>query len=124
MNIVRADQAPTFDLPGIRFTALASPGLSASETCVWQLTVEPGVDSPEAHTLDQDEVFVVLEGRVRLTSDGADLTVGDAAVVPAGSPIQLANTGDRPARLHVAIRAGFTAKMADGTLVGTPPWAA
>lgn len=124
MTIVRADQAPTFDLPGIRFTALASPRLSSSETCVWQLSVDPGVDSSEAHTLDQDEVFVVLEGRVRLTPDGADLTVGDAAVVPAGSPIQLANTGGGPARLHVAIRAGFTATMADGTVVGTPPWAA
>ncbi|KRC53500.1 MULTISPECIES: cupin domain-containing protein [unclassified Nocardioides] len=124
MNVVRAAQAPTFDLPGLRFTSLASPSTSASETCLWRLDVEVGVDSPDAHRLDRDEVFVVLEGRVRLHPDAAELTAGDAAVVPAGDPIQLANTGEGPARLHVAIRAGFVATMADGTAVGTPPWAA
>ena len=124
MNVVRATEAPTFDIPGIRFTSLATPSLGSSGTCVWQLTVEGGVSSETAHVLDQDEVFVVLAGRVRLVPDGPELGVGDAAVVPAGDPIQLVNPGSSPARLQVAIRAGFTATMADGTPVGTPPWAA
>lgn len=123
MYVVRAAEAPTFELPGIRFTSLAAPGLGSSETCVWQLAVDADV-SGEPHTLDHDEVFVVLAGRIRLSPEGPDLTAGDAAVVPAGEPIQLANTGDGPARLQVAIRAGFTATMTDGTPVGTPPWAA
>ncbi|MEZ0577411.1 cupin domain-containing protein [Nocardioides sp. MH1] len=123
MHVTRAAEAPTFELPGITFTALASPGLGASETCVWRLTVATGVVS-DPHTLDSDEVFTVLEGRVRLTPDGPELREGDAAVVPAGEPIALTNAGDGPARLQVAIRAGFAATMADGTLVGTPPWAA
>lgn len=124
MHIVRADTAPTHDIPGIRFTSLASPSLGSPETCVWWVTVDPGVSSDTAHTLDEDEVFVVLEGQVRLAPDGPDLRAGDAAVVPAGEPIQLVNSGDAPARIQVAIRAGFTATMADGTVVGTPPWAA
>ncbi|GAA3819824.1 cupin domain-containing protein [Nocardioides panacisoli] len=124
MNVVRATEAPTFDIPGIRFTSLATPSLGSSGTCVWQLTVEGGVSSETAHVLDQDEVFVVLAGGVRLVPDGPELGVGDAAVVPAGDPIQLVNPGSSPARLQVAIRAGFTATMADGTPVGTPPWAA
>jgi quercetin dioxygenase-like cupin family protein len=123
MQIVRATEAPTFELPGIRFTSLASPGLGSTETCVWQVTVDADVDG-DPHTLDHDEVFVVLDGSVRLSPGGPDLTTGDAAIVPAGEPIQLTNTGDRPARLQVAIRAGFSATMADGTAVGTPPWAA
>jgi len=123
MQITRSADAPTFELPGIRFTSLASPGLGSAETCVWQVTVDADV-AGDPHTLDHDEVFVVLDGSVRLAPDGPDLTAGDAAVVPAGEPIQLANTGGRPARLQVAIRAGFTATMADGTPVGTPPWAA
>jgi hypothetical protein len=61
---------------------------------------------------------------VRLSPDGPELAEGDVAVVPAGEPIALANTGGVPARLQVAIRAGFSATMADGTSVGTPPWAA
>ncbi len=124
MNVIRAAEAPAFDLPGLRFTSLASPSSGASETCLWQLDVAPGVDSPDAHTLDRDEVFVVLAGRVRLQSGGVELGAGDAAVVPAGEPIQLANAGDGPARLHVAIQSGFVATMADGTAIGTPPWAA
>jgi hypothetical protein len=34
------------------------------------------------------------------------------------------NAGDEQAVLHVAIEAGFSATMVDGTVVGTPPWAA
>lgn len=123
MHITRAADAPTFQLPGVRFTSLASPGLGSPETCVWQVRVDTGVVS-DPHTLDRDEVFVVLEGRIRLSADGPDLTAGDAATVPAGEAIRLANTGDGPARLQVAVRSGFTATMADGTPVGTPPWAA
>ncbi|HWJ09738.1 MAG TPA: cupin domain-containing protein [Nocardioides sp.] len=124
MNVVRSTQARSFELPGLRFTSLASPTANGSDTCLWQLQVDAGLDSGQAHSLDHDEVFVVLDGQVRLHPDGPDLTAGDAAVVPAGEPIQLLNTGDGPARLHVAVRAGFTATMADGTAVGTPPWAA
>jgi len=47
----------------------------------------------------------------------------DCAIVPAGSPILLCNPGTEPAIAHVVIRAGFTATMADGTVLGTPPWA-
>lgn len=124
MHIVHAAQAPTFTLPGLTFTSLATPSLGSGQTSVWQLEVAPGVDSPQAHTLDRDEVFVVLEGSVRLTAGGSEVGVGDAAVLPAGTPIQLANTGSGRARLLVAIAAGFTATMSDGTPVGTPPWAA
>lgn len=124
MNVVRAAEAPRFELPGLLFTPLASPTHGASETCLWRLDVDPGVDATGAHVLDRDEVFVVLAGRVRLQAGGTELAAGDAAVVPAGEPIQLTNAGEGPACLHVAIRAGFVATMADGTAVGTPPWAA
>ncbi len=39
-----------------------------------------------------------------------------------GSPIQLVNAGDTAAELYVAIRAGFTGTLADGTNI-SPPWA-
>src|SRR5262245_26935926 len=115
MHVTRAADAETFELPGVRFTSLAAPRLGSAQICLWQLNVDAGLDTPQAHTLDHDEVFVVVEGRVRLTPDGAELEAGDAAVIPAGSPIRLANAGDGPAVLHVAIQAGFFATMADGT---------
>lgn len=124
MHLVRAADAPTFELPGVRFTGLAAPSRGSAETCAWLLTVDPGLVSPEPHVLDRDEVFLVLEGSIRLALDGDTAVAGDAIIVPAGEPIQLVNSGDSPARVHVAIRAGFAARGADGSSIGTPPWAA
>lgn len=123
MNIVRAAETPRFNLPGVEFTALAAPSRGSPDICAWLLTVAPGHDSPEAHTLDQDEIFMVITGSIRLAVDGEIVGPGDAVVVPAGEPIQVANPGTEPARVHVAIRSGFTAKAADGSAIGTPPWA-
>ncbi len=81
------------------------------------------LQSPEPHTLDHDEVFVVTSGRIRLTPDGDPAGPGDAVVVPAGHPIQLVNPDPTPAEVIVAIRAGFTGKAADGSDIATPPWA-
>ena len=122
MSVIRGADAPRFELPGVEFTALAAPSRGSADICTWKLTVAPGRDPDEPHTLDQDEIFMVLSGSVRATPGGETLGAGDAVVVKAGNPIQLVNTGDEPAELHVAIRSGFTGTMADGTKV-TPPWA-
>jgi len=66
---------------------------------------------------------MLINGALRVTEDGDLLGPGDAAVVPAGTPIFVTNPGDEPAEAYVAIGAGFTATMVDGTTVGTPPWA-
>jgi mannose-6-phosphate isomerase-like protein (cupin superfamily) len=124
MYVIRGADAPTYQLPGVHFTALASPSRGSAETCAWLLTVDPELVSPESHVLDRDEVFMVLDGAIQLSPDGDVVSAGDAVIVPAGEPIQVVNTGDAPARVHVAIRAGFTATSADGTPIGTPPWAA
>lgn len=122
MTVIRLADAPRFQLPGVEFTGLAAPSRGSADICTWRLTVEPSRETPEPHELDQDEIFMIISGTVRISPDGAELGPGDAEVIPAGSPIQLINTGDRPAELYVAIRAGFTATTADGTKV-RPPWA-
>ncbi|HET9144453.1 cupin domain-containing protein [Actinophytocola sp.] len=122
MTVIRAAEAPRFELPGAEFTALAAPSRGSAGLCTWRLSVHPDRPEPEPHTLDQDEVFMVLSGTVRATPDGAELGPGDAVVVPAGEPIALVNTGSTAAELYVAIRAGFTGTMADGSTI-SPPWA-
>lgn len=121
--LTRADDAPLFQLPGLEFRGLASPSRGSSELCTWRLTLEAGLSSPEPHTLDRDEIFMVLEGAITLHPDGEPVTAGDVAVVPAGQPIQVSNVGEGSAQVVVAIAAGFTASAADGTAIGTPPWA-
>ena len=123
ISVIRAGQAPCFDLEGVEFIGGAAPSRASDQLCTWTILVGGGYDSGQAHTLDRDEVFTVVDGSVRLQADGPDLEPGDTAVVPAGVPIRLANAARKPARVHVAIVAGFTAAMADGSAIGTPPWA-
>ncbi|WP_329001995.1 cupin domain-containing protein [Kribbella sp. NBC_00709] len=122
MQVIRAAEAPRFQLPGVEFTGLAAPSRGSAGLCTWKLTVEPGHGGDAPHTIDRDEVFMVLSGTVQVTLDGDKLGPGDAVVVPAGEPISLTNLGEGKAELHVVITAGFTGYMADGTAV-QPPWA-
>ena len=122
MQVIRAAEAPRFQLHGVEFTGLAAPSRGSAGLCTWRLAVEPGHGGDAPHTLDRDEVFMVLSGTVQVTPDGDKLSPGDAVVVPAGEPISLTNLGDGQAELYVAITAGFTGTMADGTTI-QPPWA-
>lgn len=119
----RADEAPRFQLPGLEFTGLASPSRGSADLCTWRLTVEPGMEATDPHFLDRDEVFMVVRGAIRLSPVAETVSAGDVAVVPSGSPIQLANAGDDEAEVIVAIPAGFVPTTADGSTIDTPPWA-
>lgn len=123
MYVITATDAPRFELPGIEFTGLASPSRGSSEVCTWRIKVDAGLRSPGSHTIDRDEIFMVLSGAIQLTPDATVLRAGDAAVVPAGRPIQLINPEAGPAEVYVVTQVGFTATMEDGTTIDTPPWA-
>jgi mannose-6-phosphate isomerase-like protein (cupin superfamily) len=122
VGVIRAAEAPRFELPGVEFAGLASPSRGSRDICTWRLTVQPDRDEDKPHTVSEDEIVMVISGPVRATPGGDELGPGDAVVIPAGDPILLVNTGTEPAELYVAIRAGFTGLMADGTKV-SPPWA-
>jgi mannose-6-phosphate isomerase-like protein (cupin superfamily) len=123
MTIIRATHAPSFELPGVRFTGLASPTRGSVGLCTWRISVDAALVSPAPHRLDEDEIFMVTAGAIRVTPDGPEVHAGDAVVVPAGSPIQLVNPTDTAAEAFVAIRAGFSAVMADRTTIDPPLWA-
>jgi mannose-6-phosphate isomerase-like protein (cupin superfamily) len=123
ITMTRAAEAPRFQLPGLEFTGLASPSRGSADLCTWRLALEPGLSSPEPHTLDRDEIFMVTRGAIRLSPHADPVSAGDVAVVAAGTPIQVANVGHGEAEVVVAIAAGFTAAAADGSAIGTPPWA-
>ena len=65
----------------------------------------------------------MLEGEASVRLDGEQATAhpGDAIVVPAGIPFEVAND-DSVLRLLCFMQAGGQAWLADGTLI-TPPWA-
>src|SRR5579859_3869111 len=128
MAIVRASEAPRYDLPGgTHFFGLLAPSRGSTELCTWRLELEPGVgdhNSP-AHQLDHEEAFMVLEGELGIAIDGEWFTLqpGDAISVPARSPLQVINPGSEVTKVFVCIRSGFRAKMMDTGEEIMPPWA-
>ncbi|MEU7142564.1 cupin domain-containing protein [Nocardia sp. NPDC046473] len=120
MLVIKAADAPRFEMPGAQFTAMASPSRGSAEVCTWRLTVAPRHRPDGSHVLDRDEIFMVVAGKLDVS--GQLLAAGDVVVVPAGSPIAVGNPGDEPAEAFIAIAAGFEAVMPDGSRL-SPPWA-
>jgi quercetin dioxygenase-like cupin family protein len=123
MPIIPADDAPTFDMPGVHFTGLAAPSRGARETSVWLLAVDPR--SPGVpHSVTREEIFVATAGRGEFHLDGQahQLAPGDAAIVPPNVEFSVANPHDEPFHAVVVLPVGGEAVTSDGAF--TPPWAA
>ena len=123
MTVIPSATAPTFDVPGVRFTGLAAPSRGASENSVWLIAIEPGAPGTP-HSVTREEIFVATHGRAELQLDGTTqvLEPGDAAVVPAHTRFSLANPHDEPFHAVVVLPVGGQAVTDEGEF--TPPWAA
>ncbi|OJV57922.1 MAG: cupin [Cellulomonas sp. 73-145] len=123
MPLSTLSDAPTFAADGFVFQPLAAPSRGSTEIAVWQVTGQPGARS-SVHSMDREEVFVVAEGVLGATVDGAQLRAGtgDALTVPAGAVLQLWNAGDGgPVRLIACTSRGMRATVDGATFA--PPWA-
>jgi quercetin dioxygenase-like cupin family protein len=122
MPIIKHSAAPSFSLPGLTVTGLASPSRGAHETSVWRLAIAPGTPGAE-HTLDREEVFIALSGRAVATLGGErhELAAGDALIVPANVVFSLANPGSEPFEAVAALPVGGRAAMPAGEPFA-PPW--
>ena len=123
MPVIPAPPAHTHELPGARFTSLATPSRGSTDTAVWVVELDPATDHTP-HSLTREEVFVVLEGTAGVRLDGQESTAvaGDAIVVPPATPFALSNAGDGPLRLVCCMPVGGQGSLEDGTTF-TPPWA-
>src|ERR1700712_1645852 len=99
MAVLAAPPAPTHQLPGARFTSLATPSRGSTDTSVWIVELAPG-HAGAPHRLTREEGCVVLAGRAEVTRAGPASTAGpgDAIVVPAGVLFALAAAGTEPLR--------------------------
>ena len=123
MPVLTTPESPTHRLEGTTFTSVATPSRGSSDLAVWSVEMAPRTPGTP-HSLTREEVFVVLVGEasVRLNGEQATAHPGDAIVVPAGIPFEVANDDDSVLRLLCFMQAGGQARLADGTLI-TPPWA-
>jgi quercetin dioxygenase-like cupin family protein len=122
MPFVHATDTVTHETHDVRFTPLANPSLGSTEICVWQVHIPAGTTGVP-HTLNHEEVIVILAGEVRfhLGDDTAILRPGDATVVPAGQLMSIDNHHTEPATVIASTSVGIEGTMADGTSF-IPPW--
>lgn len=123
MPILKSAAAPRFEIPGLTVTGLASPARGARETCVWRCSLPPGTQGTE-HTVDREEIFVVLAGRATATLDGvaSELAPGDTLVVPPHTRFSLGNPGRDALEAIAVLPVGGRACLPAGEPF-TPPWA-
>jgi mannose-6-phosphate isomerase-like protein (cupin superfamily) len=124
MPVITAASAARFDpAPGTGIVGLASPSRGSQELSAWRVRLDPGVSSP-AHEVDREEVFVVLEGRVRVTYEdhAEEAEAGGALVVPTGREFTLTNPG--PDAFEAVVCAPAAIRATAGGETFPPPWAA
>src|SRR5919112_557813 len=121
---IRHDEAPTFEAGGTTAIGYASPSRGASDTSVWRLELAPGTASP-LHSLDREEVFVILDGTAVFTAGDDEHTVraGDCVIATPGTTSQPRAGGAEPSRAVACMPVGGKATVAGGEPV-VPPWAA
>jgi mannose-6-phosphate isomerase-like protein (cupin superfamily) len=122
MPVIRAENAPHFNLPGLAVIGLAAPSRGAQETSVWRLRLEPSVPAVP-HALDREEIFVGLAGRAhgKLGEQEIELGPGDTLIVPQGVCFSLAAAGAEAFEAVAVAPVGVHAIMA-GREPFAPPW--
>lgn len=115
-------RSTTYDMHGASFESFVSPRTGSRDLCAWRTTLCPGQSGTE-HTVDSEEVMLVLSGAPRLALDGVqvDAEPGSVVFVPAGSSVLLDNPGGAEAEVWVTSVPGLTATTGDGGRI-SPPW--
>lgn len=123
MIVVRREELEASGTEGNFAGGVATPSRGATEVSVIRQQQTPGATNPP-HLHDREEVMVVLAGTVRVTmeKEDAELSVGDALVVPADTLHQVQSTGDAEAEWLLAAPAGVRFRFADGR-EASPAWA-
>ncbi|HET9632711.1 MAG TPA: cupin domain-containing protein [Terrabacter sp.] len=119
------DTARTVTTAAATMRTLVSPSTSpAMEVAVWRTELPAGAAGPR-HTIDGDQLVVVVSGTVAVDVDDTayEVGAGDAFLLPGGSPRVLAAAGGEPATTITVGRPGARAAVGDGEPVPVP-WTA
>ena len=122
MPIIRNDDLPTFELPGLLHRTIAghTQGLSSME--VWHQVMAPGAETP-IHRHACEEVILILSGSGRVIFEGesSDFQSDSTVIVPPDVVHQLVNTGDGDLVLVAALgTAPVRVRTASGEALPVP----
>lgn len=122
MPVIRAENAPSFSLPGLSVTGLAAPSRGSAETSAWRLSIAPGAPGVP-HSVDREEIFLALGGTATATlgDERFELRAGDVLIVPPGQLFSLANQGATAFEAIAIAPVGVRARLPGGEAFA-PPW--
>jgi mannose-6-phosphate isomerase-like protein (cupin superfamily) len=92
--IVRNDEIPTYELPGLIHRTIAGHAQGVSSMEVWHQVMAPGAETP-VHRHACEEVIHILSGsgHVIVEGESSDFEAGSTLIVPPDAVHQLVNTG-------------------------------
>ena len=122
MYLIRREDAPVFNMPGLTVAGFASPSRGAAQVSTWRLELAPGSEGVE-HSVDREEIFMALSGNAlaRLGGEEVELRPGDALIVPPGIAFSLGNPGATAFSAIAVAPVGVRARIAEGASF-SPPW--
>ncbi len=102
-TVTRSDQGTTVDAVGDRYRFLVTGRESEGKYALWEALLSPGGGPPPHTHSREEEGFIVLDGRVRFFSEGAEFEAqpGDVVHLPRGRSHRFQNHTDKPARLLI-----------------------
>ena len=121
MTHIRLDDARTTETPAATMRTYASPTTPMpADVAVWRTEMAAGASGP-LHTVDTDQVVVVVRGRLSAEIDGSrsQVPAGDSVVLPAGALRRLTAGEDGLVTLTASTPAA-TARVGDGDPVPVP----
>jgi quercetin dioxygenase-like cupin family protein len=123
-TIIRAAEAPKFGEEGTDVTGYASPSRGSNTVSAWRIALSRGAGSP-LHSLDTDQVFLVLSGCGTFEVEGRrhEVRAGDSISVPPELTFRLANEREETFEAIACMAAGGRGRIGDGEPF-VPPWAA
>jgi mannose-6-phosphate isomerase-like protein (cupin superfamily) len=100
MEVIRAkDREPHVTLDGSTVLPIAGPGPGNSHNqSLAEAMLAPGGETIEHFHRSSEEIyrFIAGSGRMRLGDDEAEVSAGDAVVIPPGTRHKIWNEGDGP----------------------------
>jgi quercetin dioxygenase-like cupin family protein len=120
--IIRNEDLPTFELPGLVHRTIAGHAQGVSSMEVWHQVMAPGAETP-IHRHACEEVILVLagSGRVIVEGEASDFKANSTLIVPPDVVHQLVNTGSEDMVLVAALgTAPVRVRTASGEALPVP----
>jgi mannose-6-phosphate isomerase-like protein (cupin superfamily) len=109
--------------PGVETRMVVSATNGATQLCIFEQWVAPGVGAP-THSHPVEEVLSVREGEAEMWIDEQRVIVfaGQSLIVPAGRQHGFRNSGDATLHLHAVLAASVFEAMPEGATEKVRRW--